>query len=510
MRAASCFSGIGGAELALPEAEWIWCAEIEKFPSAVLQARFGHPNLGDITAPDFIDRARALGPLDILAGGPPCQAFSVAGLRKGMNDPRGQLSIRFLEIAHAIRPRNLVVENVPGWLNHEDNAFGCFLGGLVGADDALLPCERPRGRRGNEFWRWHEERQELVPSWPSSGMVAGPWARAAWRVLDAQYAGLAQRRERVFLVADFGDGADPVEILFERQSLSGNHPPRREEGEGFTHDLAPCLTSGGGRGTERAGDTRGQDPVIAVPIGFGGNNTSGPIDVATALSAHGGPHGRIDFESETFVAEPIVPVPHSIMPMNSGKDYKARETDIAQPLMAGGPVGGNQGGDFIVGHAPIAFPERMSATQYGATSDLSPTLGATNPTAVAFDLRGREGGAQFEGPHDTANIRAASGGSSRSYVAEQWAVRRLTPTECERLQGYPDGHTLIEFGSRRTVEADEAAYLTHHGAHVVADNEGRLRTNAAADGPRYKGLGNAWATKCVRPIMKRIAERLAA
>lgn len=109
-----------------------------------------------------------------------------------------------------------------------------------------------------------------------------------------------------------------------------------------------------------------------------------------------------------------------------------------------------------------------------------------------------------------ANIRAASGGSSRSYVAEQWAVRRLTPTECERLQGYPDGHTLIEFGSRRTVEEDEAAYLMAHGAHVICDNEGRSRTNAAADGPRYKGLGNAWAVACVRPIAKRIMERQAA
>ncbi|WP_375178169.1 DNA cytosine methyltransferase [Sphingobium yanoikuyae] len=264
MKAASCFSGIGGAELALPEAEWLWCAEIENFPSAVLASRFGHPNLGDITAPDFIDRAKAFGTLDLLAGGPPCQAFSVAGLRKGMSDPRGQLSIRFLEIAHAIRPRNLLVENVPGWLNHEDNAFGCFLGGLVGADDALLPCERPRGRKGNEFWRWHEERQELVPTWPSSGMVAGPWARAAWRVLDAQYAGLAQRRERVFLVADFGDGADPVQILFERQSLSGNYPPRRETGQGVTGTLSARAQGGGDLGT----DFECQGGL--QPVGFGG------------------------------------------------------------------------------------------------------------------------------------------------------------------------------------------------------------------------------------------------
>lgn len=252
MRAASMFSGIGGAELALPEAEWLWCAEIEKFPSAVLATRFGHPNLGDITAPDFIDRARAFGPLDLLCGGPPCQAFSVAGLRKGMKDPRGQLSLRFIEIAHELAStnglRNLLVENVPGWLSHEDNAFGCFLGGLVGADDALP--------------------NPLGGSWPRQGMVAGPRARAAWRVLDAQYAGLAQRRQRVFLVADFGNGADPAAILFERKSLSGHHPPRRETGEGIAGTLSARTQGGGGLGTDF--ECEGGLQPVGSAVGFGG------------------------------------------------------------------------------------------------------------------------------------------------------------------------------------------------------------------------------------------------
>jgi len=132
---------------------------------------------------------------------------------------------------------------------------------------------------------------------------------------------------------------------------------------------------------------------------------------------------------------------YSIMPMNNGKDYKARETDIAQPIMAGGPVGGNQGGD---------------------------------------------------------------------YIAEQWAVRRLTVTECERLQGYPDYWTLIEHGSTRKLDEDEAAYLIAKGAHVWRDNKGALRTKAAADGPRYKALGNAWAVVCVRPVALRLHQELAA
>jgi site-specific DNA-cytosine methylase len=191
----------------------------------------------------------------------------------------------------------------------------------------------------------------------------------------------------------------------------------------------------------------------------------------------------------------------------------------------------------------------MSATQYGATENLYPTLGAVNPTAVAFAMRGREDGAvpEVHGEGDTAGaLRAASGGSTRDFIAwsimpqnsgkdykdravdvaqpimaggpvggnqggdyiqDQWAVRRLTPRECERLQGYPDGWTLIEHGSRRTVEQDEADYLTSHGAHVVEGNDGKLRTNAAADGPRYKALGNAWAVACVRPIALGIYER---
>ncbi|MFX4088435.1 DNA cytosine methyltransferase [Sphingobium yanoikuyae] len=564
MKAASCFSGIGGAELALPEAEWLWCAEIEKFPSAVLASRFGHPNLGDITAPDFIERAMAFGPLDLLAGGPPCQAFSVAGLRKGMSDPRGQLSIRFLEIAHAIRPRNLLVENVPGWLNHEDNAFGCFLGGLVGADDALLPCERPRGRRGNEFWRWHEERQELVPTWPSSGMVAGPWARAAWRVLDAQYAGLAQRRERVFLVADFGEGPIPLRYYLSAKACLGIIRRAAKRGKDLPMILLRALRAVAGVELSERAIREGKIQSSPCRSVSGGGNTSGPIDVAACLTAKG---QRVDFEVETFIADVAgtlvaggnvtggdrqpgtsadtaasMLVAHTLRAegFDASEDGTGRGTPIVPVCVHADAVG--RTGEAITPSADaagnvrlrdagmgisedvsfslttgqphaIAFPERMSATQYGATENLSPTLGAANPTAVAI-----QAGALRENPQsgpDGAGFKedvayTLEARAEVQAVATEWAVRRLTPTEYERLQGYPDGHTLIEFGSRRTVDEDEAAYLTAHGAHVIRDNEGRSRTNAAADGPRYKGLGNAWAVACVRPIAKRIMERQAA
>lgn len=289
VRAASCFSGIGGAEMALPDAEWLWCAEVEDFPRQVLAARFPHSTqLGDVLADDFLDRAKSFGRLDVLCGGPPCQAFSVAGLRGGMKDPRGQLSIRFVEIAHELASTvglgNLLVENVPGWLNHPDNAFGCFLGAIVGGDDALFPCAMPAKGKSNAGWKWRKARRvwmlrelgddglpvyvddpaeyeasevqcvELdsrhIPVWPDVGMVAGSVARAAWRVFDAQYFGLAQRRQRVFVVVDFGTGADPAAVLFERDCGVGNPSSRRKAGQAVAGTLSARTEGGGGIGTD--------------------------------------------------------------------------------------------------------------------------------------------------------------------------------------------------------------------------------------------------------------------
>ena len=127
------------------------------------------------------------------------------------------------------------------------------------------------------------------------------------------------------------------------------------------------------------------------------------------------------------------------------------------------------------GHEPVVFGWQNSSSQGDSSStEISPTLDKSKTPAVAFDLRGREGGSQFEGPHDTANIRASSGGSSRSYVAST-AVRRLTPRECERLQGFPDDWTLVQW-----------------------------RGKEAPDGPRYKALGNSMAV----PVMSWIGQRI--
>ena len=387
MTGATLCSGIGAPEQAMPWVEWQWCAETEKFPSAVLAARFDHPNLGDITAPDFIDRALSLKPPDLLIAGTPCQSFSIAGLRRSLADDRGNITLRFVEIVNAINPPVVLWENVPGVLNTKDNAFGCFLAGIVGASAPLVPA---RGRR-----------------WSHAGMVDGPKARAAWRILDAQYFGLAQRRKRVFVVRCPRDGTDPSEILFECEGVRRDTPPMREARETTAGNAGQGVEVGpsGGRFTELAPtlDARCKDSAIRNQIGllvFGGNNAAGPINIATACNAHGG-SGRLDFETETFVT-------HALRGngFDTGEDGTGRSTPIIP---------------------------------------------------IAFNLRGREGGA--DGPREITG----------------WAVRRLTPRECERLQGFPDDYTLIHY-----------------------------RGKPAADGPRYRAIGNSMAV----PVMRWIGERI--
>lgn len=240
MRYLSVCSGIEAATVAWQPLGWrpVAFSEIEAFPSAVLAHHYPDvPNLGDMTTiAQRILNGEVEAP-DVLAGGTPCQAFSVAGLRKSLADDRGNLTLKFVEIADAIdfvrardgRPPAIVFwENVPGVLSTKDNAFGCFLGALAGED-----CElKPPGKR-----------------WADAGCVFGPKRAIAWRVLDAQYFGLAQRRRRVFVVASAREGFDPATVLFEFEGVRRDSPPRREAREvaptiparstGGAH--APCL-----------------------------------------------------------------------------------------------------------------------------------------------------------------------------------------------------------------------------------------------------------------------------
>lgn len=198
-----------------------WFAEIEAFPSAVLAHHYPHtPNHGDMTKLAALVLASKIPAPDVLVGGTPCLAFSVAGMREGLADPRGALTIKYVELADAtdyVRasrrepPCVIVWENVPGVLSDKGNAFGCSLGALAGED-----CElQPSGKR-----------------WPDAGCVYGPKRTIAWRVLDAQYFGLAQRRRRLFVVASARDGFDPTEVLLSEKACAGIL--RRAEARGKT------------------------------------------------------------------------------------------------------------------------------------------------------------------------------------------------------------------------------------------------------------------------------------
>lgn len=221
MRFGSVCSGIEAASVAWKPLGWeaAWFSEIEPFPSAVLAHHYPTvPNHGDMmTLPERILAGEVEAP-DLLCGGTPCQAFSVAGLRRSLDDARGNLTLTFCEVADAIddvrrgrgeQPAIIVWENVPGVLNTPDNAFGCFLGQLAGSGCALEPA----GKR-----------------WTDAGCVLGPKRTIAWRVLNAEYFGVPQRRRRVFVITSGRDDFSPLAALFERKGVPGDRASTASQG----------------------------------------------------------------------------------------------------------------------------------------------------------------------------------------------------------------------------------------------------------------------------------------
>lgn len=357
MRYLSVCSGIEAASVAWHPLGWEPAAfcEIEPFPSAVLAHRFpGVPNYGDFTR--LTDAAHPIhdAGIDLLVGGTPCQAFSVAGLRRGLADPRGGLTLEFVRLAQALRPKWIVWENVPGVLSQDGGrAFGAFLGALG----------------------------ELGYGW-------------AYRVLDAQYArvdgyphAVPQRRRRVFVVGCVGgDFARAASVLLEPEGVRRDPPTRRATRQGAASDAA------------------------------------GGVDVAGCLQH---------------------------------RDAKGVDSDTKP------------------GHIlPVAFDARQSDTIiYGER---------TGP----LDTDGHSVGVCVTG--DRTHALTASGDGATEYgtgrgnpiVNAGMSVRRLTPTECERLQGFHDGWTQIPWKGKPASECP--------------------------DGPRYRALGNSMACNVMRWIGRRI------
>ncbi|HDP9998017.1 TPA: Dam family site-specific DNA-(adenine-N6)-methyltransferase [Escherichia coli] len=303
-----------------------------------------------------------------------CQAFSIAGLRGGLDDERGALTLKYVELANAIddkraesflKPAVIVWENVPGVLSSADNAFGCFLAGLAGEDAPFEPGDRPESGKSNAFWRWDGKTGCHAPKWQQCGCIYGPQRKVAWRILDAQYFGVAQRRRRVFVVASARTDLDPATVLFEFEGVRRDIAPSRGEGKETTRYTSNIAI-------RSCDDTN----IVAM--------------------AHG------------------------------------------------------QGGAEI------------------KTDNSAPTLTCNHEAPIVLLGDGR--------------------------------IRRLTPVECERLQGFPDGHTLIPTEKRKKVSSDELAYLRNNYPDLSEEEAAML----AADGPRYKAIGNSMAI----PVMRWIGDRI--
>lgn len=469
----SVCSGIEAASVAWHPLGWNaeWLAEIEPFPSAVLAHHYPEtPNLGDMTKLAAMVLSGKIAAPDVLVGGTPCQAFSVAGMRQGLDDPRGALTIKYVELADAIdhvrasrggAPTITVWENVPGVLSDKGNAFGCFLGALAGEDSEL----QPSGGR-----------------WTDAGCVYGPKRAIAWRVLDAQYFGLAQRRRRVFVVASARQGFDPAAVLFERDSVRRDIAPSRKAGQ----DAAGSLTASLGRrgGVPDCASTPGQlQPVTR------------PADIACTLDTTFGT--KQGLENQHVNAGCPLFVPHRPIVVHGTQD-----PCVSDKAFALGRNSGQENAVCITGD----ITHTLKAEGFDGSED---GTGRGQPI-VSVALRGREGGATAELGDEVAGCLRASGGGGggdKAHALIHSAVRRLTPVECERLQGFPDNHTEIPWRTWQEAARKGASYeglLLERGMTLRGPSR-----EECPDGPRYKAIGNSKAVPVVRWIGLRIQQALA-
>lgn len=470
----------------MPEWEPLWFSEIEPFPCAVLEHRYpAVPNVGDMTQlPAQLATGLVEAP-EVLIGGTPCQAFSVAGMREGLQDERGQLALTFVELADEIdkaridacEPECVIVwENVPGVLNSKDNAFGCFLGALAGED-----CElQPAGKR-----------------WPNAGCVYGPQRTVAWRVLDAQYFGLAQRRKRVFVVASARSRFDPAKVLFEFKGVRRDSAPSREQGQKTTGDAGtgvktashwdglehphPTLsqshnTGGIGSSNQELFSQRGSG-IVATPYRMVAFGEYADDDSASTMKAR-------DYKDATDLVcvhgtqDPIVSTEHAHA---LGRNHGQENAVLVDPKSYGIP--GNwigrkpeNGGNAVEPMRDIApcltSTDRHGVAAFSFDSLASNSMKSSNPSSGCREVN-------LSKTLDTTTLCPSKNQGGIGILSAQLRVRRLTPVECERLMGFPDGYTQIPW---RNKPAEDCP-----------------------DGHRYKALGNSIAVPNMRWLCQRIS-----
>jgi DNA (cytosine-5)-methyltransferase 1 len=452
----SVCSGVEAATVAWHHMGWnpVGFGEIEKFPSEVLAHRYPNvTNFGDMTK---YKEWQIDGTIGLLVGGTPCQSFSVAGLRKGLEDPRGNLALTYVGILDHFRPKWFVWENVPGVLSSGGGRdFGSFLG-------AVAQC-------GYGF---------------------------AYRVLDAQYFGVPQRRRRVFVVGCLGDWESAAKVLFEPNCLQRNTKTSRKKGETTTSFTASSF----GNYSEGVGTIRANGGDLG-----GGSETLYVSDTARCLTR--GVGQKNDFETDTFITKVYEnhPSDSRVKPMGNvcqtvtsswgtggGNIPFVQNMPIAlaentigrQPQNGGNGDGFTEGGPMYTLNATgvhgvaqsIGFTQCDAARDAG--QDISPTLrsggnGGYPAHAVAFAQNSRDEVRYVGGNGQIVGALAAQPGMKQTtFISQSMAVRRLTPIECERLQGFSDNYTNIK--------------------------------KNCPDGPRYKAMGNSMAV----PVMRWIGERI--
>ena len=493
----SVCSGIEAATQAWHSLGWTpaFFSEIDKFPSAVLAHHYGSnmpgepltsngvPNLGDMTKfqewPDYA--------IDLLGGGTPCQSFSIAGLRKGLDDPRGNLMLTFGAVAKRYRPDWIVWENVPGVLSSNGGRdFGTFLGML--------------GQLGYGF---------------------------AYRILDTEYCrthnfprAIPQRRRRVFVVGNLTDWRRAAAVLFDAESLQGNPAPRRETGQSVAGTIASRPTGGGGLGTDfeldgglvaktllaKGNDSFAADLETYVSVANSGDvshticaSTQQSLDAeaetilaiqerAISENPDAGPDGvgvKADGASYTIEARQT-PQAVAFKPSHFTRGKDGAPSDVFPPLSADADSGDQE--------AVVAFDTTQITSKQNGNNpqpgDPCHTLasGAHAP-AIAFSSKDYGNDAQegvsptlrsgnHAGSHQNGGVMPAVAFDAQNGKSHPWAVRRLMPVETERLQGFPDKFTKIPW---RGKPADQCP-----------------------DGPRYKTHGNSMSVN----VMEWIGERI--
>jgi DNA (cytosine-5)-methyltransferase 1 len=557
MRYGSVCSGVEAATLAWKPLGWksVFFAEVEPFPCAVLMQKFGatkpmrvlepgdadsekekkqrelwekqidkFPNGGSI--PNFGDFTKITkddydGKIDLLVGGFPCQAFSVAGLRKGFDDPRGNLALEFAELAFRVGTRWILGENVPGLLSHDK---GCSFASLLSAFCGWQ-VEVPVLRK--------KKNGEFVRGWKNSGIVTGApgYFGLAWRTLDAQFVrvdgyprAVPQRRRRLFLVGYLGSWERAAAVLFDQESLRGDTPPERKTQEGIARSVTASLGGVSGKEQQHTFVKENGKPLNALCVAHGQGNAevlneksptlncnheapivcresgkgfwqqdkiSGTVKVngsepTTVVCLNNRPQ---EFKAEEQIHYPLRATDYKQPPVicyeNHPNDSRIKElSDGAAPQITArsGTGGGNLPLLQVAGFLP---GQGQKAGSVGYENDLAPTLrsgcdsyGILKSYGIAENIinrkvkNGGNGTGVKEGIQYTLNTVSPHG------VAYKSIVRRMMPIECERLMGFPDNHTRIAWNGKPEEECP--------------------------DSHRYKACGNSFCVNVARWIGMRI------